>query len=119
MAIKQTRYYSGLLYRLHDELLRQNYDPVDPDEIAEAAERLDTQTVTIRGLQLQIEMLAKLLREAVELSDTDLRKNFPKNPPLRTEECQRMYDRAVAALAMIEKPCPPLPTPATTLEVTC
>lgn len=103
MEAKQTRYYSGLLYLLHDELLRQNYNPVDPDEIAEAAERLDTQTVTIRGQQLQIEMLAKLLREAVELSDRDVANNHPGRLAPRTDECQVMYDRAVAALAMVEK----------------
>ncbi len=34
---KQTKYYSSLLYRLSDELLRHDYDPVSPDEVAEAA----------------------------------------------------------------------------------
>lgn len=101
--MKPTKYYSGLLYRLHDELLRQNYDPVDPDEVAEAAERLDTQTVTIRGLQLQIEMLAKLLREAVDLSDRDVANKYPGLLNPRTEECQRMYDRAVAGLSLVEE----------------
>jgi hypothetical protein len=100
---KQTKYYSSLLYRLSDELLRHDYDPVSPDEVAEAAERLDTQTVTIRGLQLQVEMLAKLLREAVELSDRDVAKNHPGQLDPRTDEYQQMYERAVAALAMVEK----------------
>ncbi len=103
--MKPSKYYSGLLYRLSDELLRQNYKPVDPDEVAEAAERLDTQTVTIRGLELQVEMLAKLLREAVDRSDRDIASKYPELLHPRTEECQRMYDRAVAGLAMVEKSC--------------
>ena len=101
MESKQTKYYAGLLYRLHDELLRQNYQPCNPDEIAEAAERLDTQTVTIRCLELQIEMLAKLLSEAVEQSDRDIARNTKGQLDPRTDECQRMYERAVAALAMV------------------
>ena len=66
---------------------------------------MDTQTVTIRGLQLQVEMLAKLLREAIDLSDRDVAKNHPGLLDPRTEECQRMYDRAVAGLAVVEKSC--------------
>ncbi len=48
-------------------------------------------------------MLAKLLREAVELSDRDIEKNHPGQLDPRTDECQAMYERAVAALAMVEK----------------
>lgn len=61
----ETATYSKMLYAIAGECRASTGDPVriSPDALDEAAERLDTQTVTIRGLEISRDELAKAMRD--------------------------------------------------------
>lgn len=61
----ETKTYSAMLYSMADELRKASpAHPVlaSPKPLEEAAERLDTLTVTIRGLEIQRDELAESMR---------------------------------------------------------
>lgn len=63
----ETKTYAGMLYRLADEIEREGLMTVEPETIREAAERLDTQTVTINVVKKQRDELMVALKWAEQV----------------------------------------------------
>ena len=61
----ETKTYSKMLYAIADECRASGVDLVriSPEAFDEAAERLDAQTVTIRGMEVRLDELAAAMRD--------------------------------------------------------
>lgn len=51
MSTTPTKHYAALLYRLADEIQAAGTTAIDPEQIREAAQRMDEQTVEINQLR--------------------------------------------------------------------
>ena len=71
-----TKTYSAMLYELSDELIAAGFT-VNSAQVEQAAERLDTLTVTIRGLETQRDMLIEAAQAVIDRWDSPLWKDLP------------------------------------------
>lgn len=63
-----TKQFSALLYALANQVRNRQAVMIPPERIEDAAERLDTLTVTIRGLEIQRNELLAALEEMVDVA---------------------------------------------------
>lgn len=69
---KPTKEYSAMLYALADEIRREEGCVTEAaEEVEAAAERMDTLTVTIRGLEAQRARLLDVMDSAARTLDRD------------------------------------------------
>ena len=71
-----TKTLSAMLYELSDELIVAGF-AVNSAQVEQAAERLDTLTVTIRGLETQRDMLIEAAQAVIDRWDSPLWKDLP------------------------------------------